>query len=100
MKITQSDIDYVKRALGRKVWSAKPEDIEDAVAEGLLTAWSGRRRFNGDSSTTTWLVSISFHKYLLHQRTNQRRITREQRAEYFRRTGCYVSTDEYRSYVK
>ncbi len=32
-----------------------PEDAEDAVQNGLTTAWRGIKHFRGDSSLSTWL---------------------------------------------
>jgi RNA polymerase sigma factor (sigma-70 family) len=48
---------FVAAAIGR----ISP-DVEDLVQETLLHAWRSRAHYRGDSSITTWVLSIAKNK--------------------------------------
>jgi len=52
-----------------------PEEAEDAVQDGLLSAFRGLARFEGRSQFSTWLTRCVINAALIHQRSSRARPT-------------------------
>src|ERR1039458_884286 len=50
-----------------------PEDAEEALQEGLLSAYRNLRRFEGRSQFSTWLTRIVINAALMRRRSNRAR---------------------------
>jgi RNA polymerase sigma-70 factor (ECF subfamily) len=51
-----------------------PEDAEDALQEGLLSAYHNLRRFEGRSQFSTWLTRIVINAALMRRRSQRARL--------------------------
>jgi RNA polymerase sigma-70 factor (ECF subfamily) len=45
-----------------------PEDAEDVAQEAFLRAWSTLKRFRGEASFKTWLLTIAWNRAINHRR--------------------------------
>jgi RNA polymerase sigma-70 factor (ECF subfamily) len=45
-----------------------PEDAKDAAQDAFVIAWSKLRRFRGDASFKTWLLTIAWNRAINHRR--------------------------------
>jgi len=45
-----------------------PEDAKDVAQDAFVIAWSKLRRFRGDSSFKTWLLTITWNRAINHRR--------------------------------
>jgi RNA polymerase sigma-70 factor (ECF subfamily) len=50
-----------------------PEDAEDALQDGLLSAWRNLHRFEGRSQFSTWLTRIVINAALMRRRSQKAR---------------------------
>ena len=55
-------------------------DADDAAQDAFVAAWSGLRRFQGQSSLRAWLCGIAYRKHLGQARSGARSRMREARA--------------------
>ena len=55
----------VQRLLG---WPAQMAEVDDIVQEVMVSAWTHRGSFRGDSQLATWLTRISINQVRRHRR--------------------------------
>jgi RNA polymerase sigma factor (sigma-70 family) len=49
-------------------YASDPEDIRDLFQEIVLQAWSGFKRYRGESSISTWLYRVALNTAIVHKR--------------------------------
>lgn len=58
-------------------YATDTEDIRDLFQEIVLQAWSGFKRYRGESSISTWLYRVALNTAIVHKRkqAKQRSVT-------------------------
>lgn len=58
----------VQRLLG---WPTANHEVDDIVQEVMVSAWTHRGRFRGDSALGTWVATIAINQVRRHRRRRQ-----------------------------